>query len=78
MTLEIFCIVRSPMDSVLVSFGDLVASVSVSDLLSAGADSLKELDFFREDATSLLNAPNSWAKFFTTRDSGLGFNTDVT
>ena len=87
-TLEIFCIVRSPMDSVLFNFGeDLAGSVFNESKEEAEAtlveavlevfSSLKELDFLRLEAISLLNAPNSWARFFTTLDSGLGFNTEV-
>lgn len=85
-TLEIFCIVRSPMDSVLFNFGeDLAGSVFNESKEEAEAteavlevfSSLNELDFLRLEAISLLNAPNSWARFFTTLDSGLGFNTEV-
>jgi hypothetical protein len=93
MTFESFCIVRSPIDSVRVSFGEALAGsfdvvfneskeeaeatfVEVADF-SEVFSSLNELDFFKLEATSLLNAPNSWAKFLTTRDSGLGFNTEV-
>ena len=93
MTFESFCIVRSPIDSVRVNFGEFLAgssrlvfneskeeaeatfveAVDFSEVFS----SLNELDFFKLEATSLLNAPNSWAKFLTTLDSGLGFNTEV-
>ena len=94
MTFESFCIVRSPIDSVRVNFGEFLAGSSrlvfneskeeaEATFVEAEADfsevfsSLNELDFFKLEATSLLNAPNSWAKFLTTLDSGLGFNTEV-
>ena len=94
MTFESFCIVRSPIDSVRVNFGEFLAGssrlvfneskeeaeatfVEVEADFSEVFSSLNELDFFKLEATSLLNAPNSWAKFLTTLDSGLGFNTEV-
>lgn len=50
--------VLSPMDSVRLNFGDFADSM---DSIEEDEDfsSLKELDFFKEEATSLLNAPNS-------------------
>ena len=93
MTFEIFCIVRSPIDSVRVSFGEALAcsfavdeeifneskeeAEATFDEFFSDFSSLNELDFFKLEATSLLNAPNSWAKFLTTLDSGLGFKTEV-
>ena len=91
MTFDNFCIVRSPIDSVRVSFGEALAgsfvvfneskeeaeATLVEADFSEDFSSLNELDFFKLEATSLLNAPNSWAKFLTTLDSGLGFNTEV-
>lgn len=72
MTLEIFCIVRSPMDSVRVNFGEDLISVfkeskleaeatleDVEDELAELFSSLNELDFFKLEAISLLNAPSS-------------------
>ena len=61
-TFEIFWMVLSPMDSVRLNFGDLAAdSMDSMELDEELLDlsSLKELLFFNEDATSLLNAPNS-------------------
>ena len=52
--------VLSPMDSVRLNFGDLAAdSIDSMELDEEDLSSLKELVFFNEDATSLLNAPNS-------------------
>ena len=54
--------VLSPMDSVRLNFGDLAAdSMDSMELDEELLDlsSLNELLFFKEDATSLLNAPNS-------------------
>jgi len=68
-TLEIFCIVRSPMDSVRVNFGEdlisvfkeskLEAEATLEDVLAELFSSLNELDFFKLEAISLLNAPSS-------------------
>ena len=44
----------------------------VEDELAELFSSLNELDFFKLEAISLLNAPSSWAKFLTT-GLGLGF-----
>ena len=51
--------VLSPMDSVRLNFGDLAADSMDSIEDDEDFSSLKELDFFSEEATSLLNAPNS-------------------
>lgn len=79
------------MDSVLVNFGEFLACSEVFSESKEEAEvtleatvevvpdfsSLNELDFFKLEATSLLNAPNSWARFLTTLDSGLGLRTEV-
>ena len=88
-TFEIFCIVLSVIDSALANLGDLVESapitddfdnesIELADAIAVDAtevlrSSLKLLDFLMLEATSLLNAPSSCARFLTTRDSGFGF-----
>jgi hypothetical protein len=91
MAFVILCIERS-IDSIRLNFGEAdLEDKSVSALLNESMEeaeatpkeattafsSLKELDLLRLEATSLLNAPNSWARFLTTLDSGLGLRTEV-
>jgi hypothetical protein len=59
------------------SLEEAEATPNEVEAVVAVLSSLKELDFLRLEAISLLNAPNSWARFLTTLDSGLGLRTEV-